>query len=83
MWFTAIISGVRISLLDLIAMRIRKVPPGLLVQSLTTATKAGLTLTTKDLETFYPNSVLVTGHDILFFWVARMLMMGKYAMQPQ
>lgn len=53
MWFTAIISGVRISLLDLIAMRIRKVPPGLLVQSLTTATKAGLTLTTKDLETHY------------------------------
>ena len=53
MWFTAIISGVRISLLDLIAMRIRKVPPGLLVQSLTTATKAGLTVTTKDLETHY------------------------------
>lgn len=30
------------------------------------------------LEKFYPNSVLVTGHDILFFWVARMLFMGKY-----
>ena len=29
---------------------------------------------------FYPNSVLVTGHDILFFWVARMIMMGEYAM---
>jgi len=28
---------------------------------------------------FYPNSVLVTGHDILFFWVARMIMMGEYA----
>jgi valyl-tRNA synthetase len=28
---------------------------------------------------FYPTSVLVTGHDILFFWVARMIMMGEYA----
>lgn len=36
---------------------------------------------TKELEKFYPNSVLVTGHDILFFWVARMIMMGKYSMQ--
>jgi valyl-tRNA synthetase len=32
--------------------------------------------TTKDLEVFYPTSVLVTGFDILFFWVARMMMMG-------
>ena len=31
---------------------------------------------TKDLETFYPTSALVTGFDILFFWVARMMMMG-------
>ena len=31
---------------------------------------------TKDLEVFYPTSVLVTGWDILFFWVARMAMMG-------
>jgi len=30
----------------------------------------------KDLETFYPTSALVTGFDILFFWVARMMMMG-------
>jgi valyl-tRNA synthetase len=29
-----------------------------------------------ELETFYPTSVLVTGFDILFFWVARMMMMG-------
>jgi valyl-tRNA synthetase len=35
---------------------------------------------TAELEKFYPNAVLVTGHDILFFWVARMLAMGKYAM---
>ncbi|HYM60435.1 MAG TPA: valine--tRNA ligase [Thermoanaerobaculia bacterium] len=31
---------------------------------------------TPDLRTFYPTSVLVTGFDILFFWVARMIMMG-------
>jgi valyl-tRNA synthetase len=30
-----------------------------------------------DLNDFYPNSLLVTGFDILFFWVARMLMMGE------
>ncbi len=31
---------------------------------------------TKELKTFYPTSVLVTGSDIIFFWVARMVMMG-------
>jgi len=31
---------------------------------------------TDDLKTFYPTSLLVTGFDILFFWVARMIMMG-------
>ncbi len=35
---------------------------------------------TADLATFYPTSVLVTGYDILFFWVARMMMFGLYAM---
>ena len=30
---------------------------------------------TEDLEAFYPTSLLETGHDILFFWVARMVMM--------
>lgn len=35
---------------------------------------------TPELKRFYPNSVLVTGHDILFFWVARMIFMGDYAM---
>ncbi|WFE29831.1 valine--tRNA ligase [Solwaraspora sp. WMMD791] len=35
---------------------------------------------TDDLRTFYPTSVLVTGYDILFFWVARMMMFGLYAM---
>ncbi|MEU6039022.1 valine--tRNA ligase [Actinomadura sp. NPDC047616] len=35
---------------------------------------------TPDLKRFYPTSVLVTGYDILFFWVARMMMFGLYAM---
>jgi valyl-tRNA synthetase len=35
---------------------------------------------TDDLATFYPNTVLVTGYDILFFWVVRMMMFGVYAM---
>ena len=33
------------------------------------------------LKTFYPTSVLVTGFDILFFWVARMMMMGMHFMK--
>ncbi len=33
---------------------------------------------TKELSKFYPTSVLVTGFDIIFFWVARMLMMGNF-----
>ena len=37
----------------------------------------------RDLERFYPTSVLVTGYDILFFWVARMAMFGLYAMRDQ
>jgi valyl-tRNA synthetase len=36
---------------------------------------------TDDLRAFYPTSVLVTGYDILFFWVARMMMFGLYAMR--
>ena len=35
---------------------------------------------TPDLKKFYPTSVLVTGYDILFFWVARMMIMGLFAM---
>ncbi len=34
--------------------------------------------TSPELEKFYPTSVLVTGYDILFFWVARMMMFGTY-----
>ena len=36
---------------------------------------------TEALRTFYPTSLLVTGFDILFFWVARMMMMGLYVMK--
>jgi len=36
---------------------------------------------TKLLKTFYPTSVLITGFDILFFWVARMMMMGIHFME--
>ena len=38
---------------------------------------------TIDLRAFYPTSVLVTGYDILFFWVARMMMFGLYAMSDR
>ena len=37
---------------------------------------------TRDLEVFYPTSLLITGFDILFFWVARMIMLGCWFMAP-
>ncbi|WP_250630366.1 flotillin-like protein FloA [Rhodoflexus caldus] len=58
LWITAIFSGVRVGLLDLVFMRIRKVPPRIIVESLITSTKAGLNLTSSDLETHY----LAGGH---------------------
>ena len=36
----------------------------------------GMARKTEELKTFYPTSVLVSGWDILFFWVARMIMLG-------
>ena len=36
---------------------------------------------TRELKTFYPTSVMETGYDILFFWVARMMMMGLHFMK--
>ncbi|MGA2103476.1 MAG: valine--tRNA ligase, partial [Candidatus Sulfotelmatobacter sp.] len=36
---------------------------------------------TRDLEVFYPNTLLITGFDILFFWLARMIMFGCHFMQ--
>lgn len=65
LWVTAQVTGVRVGLFELFFMRIRKVPPSLVVNALITATKAGLTvqdgedattrrkLKTQDLETHY------------------------------
>jgi valyl-tRNA synthetase len=36
---------------------------------------------TRDLEVFYPNQLMITGFDILFFWLARMIMFGCHFMQ--
>jgi valyl-tRNA synthetase len=38
---------------------------------------------TADMRKFYPTSVLLTGYDIIFFWVARMMMFGLYAMRDR
>ncbi|MDW8288629.1 MAG: flotillin-like protein FloA, partial [Flammeovirgaceae bacterium] len=58
LWITAIFSNVKVGLFDLVFMRVRKVPPRIIVESLITATKAGLRITTADLETHY----LAGGH---------------------
>jgi uncharacterized protein YqfA (UPF0365 family) len=58
LWITAIFSGVRVGLFELVFMRIRKVPPSIIVASMITATKAGLQVTTTELETHY----LAGGH---------------------
>ena len=53
LWITAVFANVRVTIGELIGMRIRKVPPSVIVNSLITATKAGLTVTTRELETHY------------------------------
>ncbi len=53
LWITAVFAGVKVTIGELIGMRIRKVPPGIIVNSLITATKAGLQVTTRELETHY------------------------------
>ncbi|MGB3183698.1 MAG: flotillin-like protein FloA [Cyclobacteriaceae bacterium] len=58
LWITAIFSKVKVSLGSMIGMRFRRVPPRVVVESLITATKAGLHLTTNELETHY----LAGGH---------------------
>ena len=45
-------------------------------------TSLGWPQATRDLEVFYPTSLLITGFDILFFWVARMIMLGCWSMAP-
>lgn len=58
LWFSALLSGVRISLIQLIFMRWRKVPPNVIVRALIEGTKAGLKLNRNDLEAHY----LAGGH---------------------
>ena len=53
LWFSALVSGVRISLLQLILMRWRKVPPSTIVSSMIESTKAGLELNPNELEAHY------------------------------
>ena len=53
MWFSALLSGVRISLLQLVLMRWRKVPPGVIVKAMINSTKAGLGISRDDLETHF------------------------------
>ncbi len=58
LWFQAQVSGVRISLLQLIIMRWRKVPPGVIVSAMIEGQKAGLVLSRNELEAHY----LAGGH---------------------
>jgi valyl-tRNA synthetase len=45
-------------------------------------TTLGWPAATRDLDVFYPNALMITGFDILFFWVARMIMLGCWFMMP-
>ncbi len=58
LWFTALVSGVKISLLQLILMRWRKVPPPVIVRALIEGTKAGIILRRNDIEAHH----LAGGH---------------------
>ncbi len=58
LWFSALVSGVKISLLQLFLMRFRKVPPGVIVRALIEGTKAGVPLNRDALEAHY----LAGGH---------------------
>ena len=53
LWFSALVSGVRISLIQLVLMRFRKVPPSVIVNQMIAGTKAGLHLQANDLEAHY------------------------------
>jgi len=53
LWITAIFSNVKVGLFELMFMRIRKVPPGLIVRELITINKAGIKLSAAELETHY------------------------------
>ncbi|MCB0516346.1 MAG: flotillin-like protein FloA [Chitinophagales bacterium] len=53
LWLTALFSGVRVSLIQLFLMRIRKVPPSVIVNALINSSKAGIPLTRDELEAHY------------------------------
>ena len=53
LWFSAVLSGVRVSLLQLVLMRWRKVPPGIIVKAMINSTKADLPITRDQLETHF------------------------------
>lgn len=53
LWITALFSGVRVGIGQLIGMRLRKIPPSLVVNQLIKATKAGLSITTTEIETHH------------------------------
>lgn len=53
LWFSALLSGVRVSLLQLVFMRWRKVPPSVIVTAMINATKAGLSISRDELEAHY------------------------------
>jgi uncharacterized protein YqfA (UPF0365 family) len=53
LWFNALLNGVRVSLIQLILMRWRRVPPGTIVNAMITGTKAGLKLNRDQLEAHY------------------------------
>ncbi len=53
LWFSALLSGVRVSLIQLIFMRWRKVPPSVIVKAMINSTKAGLSLSRDQLEAHY------------------------------
>lgn len=53
LWITAQVSGVRVGIVQLMFMRIRKVPPSLIVNALINANKAGIAVSANELETHY------------------------------
>jgi uncharacterized protein YqfA (UPF0365 family) len=58
LWISALLSGVRVPIIQLIAMRIRKVPPNMIVNAMVNSHKAGLRLTRDELEAHF----LAGGH---------------------
>ncbi len=60
LWIQAMVSGARVGLLNIIFMRLRKVPPKLIVNAKIMAVKAGLDVTTNDLESHY-----LAGGDVM------------------